>query len=58
MESRQEQCPAPGDLARHVATLVTPPRRLRHEITPLSAAQAKSLLEAARGEWKLSMCWR
>src|SRR5437870_4471536 len=39
-----------GLVTRNVATLVTPPRRLRREITPLSAAQAKAFLEAARGE--------
>src|SRR5262249_54348683 len=38
-----------GFVARNVATLVPPPRRSRHEITPLSCAQAKALLEAARG---------
>ena len=38
-----------GTVARNVVTLVTPPRVKRHEITPLSAAQARTLLEAAQG---------
>src|SRR5262249_34010268 len=39
-----------GTVARNVIALVTPPRVARHEIQPLTAAQARALLEAARGE--------
>jgi integrase len=39
-----------GTVARNVAALVSPPRVKRHEITPLSAVQARTLLEAAQGE--------
>jgi integrase len=39
-----------GTLPRNVATVVTPPRVKRHDITPLSADQAKALLTAAKGE--------
>lgn len=38
-----------GTLPRNVATLVTPPRVKRHDITPLSADQVKALLAAAKG---------
>jgi integrase len=36
-------------VARNVVALATPPRVARHEIQPLTAAQARTLLEAARG---------
>lgn len=39
-----------GTVARNVIALATPPRVARHEIQPLTAAQARALLEAARGE--------
>jgi integrase len=37
-------------VARNVAVLVSPPRVPRYEISPLSPAQARALLEAATGE--------
>ena len=37
-----------GTVARNVAALVSPPRVKRHEITPLTAAQARALLDAAQ----------
>jgi len=39
-----------GTVARNVVTLVSPPQVKRHEITPLSAAQARILLEVAQGD--------
>src|SRR5262249_45930624 len=38
-----------GAVARNVVTLVSAPRVKRHEITPLSAEQARTLLDAAQG---------
>lgn len=39
-----------GTVARNVVALVSPPRVKRHEITPLSAEQVRTLLEAAQGD--------
>ena len=39
-----------GLVARNVADLVRPPRRVPPDIRPLSATQARALLEVARGE--------
>src|SRR5262245_22226550 len=39
-----------GTVVRNVIALAIPPRVARHEIQPLTAAQARALLEAARGE--------
>jgi integrase len=39
-----------GYVARNVATLVSPPRIPRHEIAPLSAEQARTVLAAAKGD--------
>jgi integrase len=39
-----------GTLPRNVATVVTPPRVQRHDMTPLSTDQVKALLSAAHGE--------
>lgn len=39
-----------GLVTRNVATLVDPPRVRRPEVRPLSPAQARELLEAARGD--------
>jgi len=39
-----------GTVARNVAALVSPPRVKRHEIMPLSAVQARTLLESAQGD--------
>jgi integrase len=44
-----------GDVGRNVATLVDPPKTVRHEIEPLDTDQASRLLEAAQGEPSL---WR
>jgi integrase len=44
------QAVAWGTLPRNVVQLVSPPREQRHEMTPLSAEQARTLLEAAHGE--------
>src|SRR5713226_5064374 len=38
-----------GYVARNVAALVEPPRVPHHEITPLNPSQARTLLEAAKG---------
>ena len=39
---------ARGKLQRNVATLVTPPQPIRHEVDPLSADEARAVLAAAR----------
>jgi integrase len=39
-----------GLIARNPATLVDPPRSVRREIAPLSAEQARALLETAKGD--------
>ncbi|MGH8903791.1 MAG: tyrosine-type recombinase/integrase [Egibacteraceae bacterium] len=39
-----------GLVARNIATLVDPPRVARPEIEPLSAEEARRLLEAAKGD--------
>ena len=39
-----------GTVVRNVALLVRPPRLTRHDLTPLSAAQARALLDAAQAE--------
>lgn len=39
-----------GDVARNIATLVNSPRVPRHDITPLTAVQARALLDAAHGD--------
>ncbi|MDP9354013.1 MAG: site-specific integrase [Chloroflexota bacterium] len=39
-----------GLVARNVATLVDPPRSVRHEIKPLTPVQAQTFLTAARGD--------
>jgi integrase len=39
-----------GAVPRNVVALVTPPRVPRHEVAPLTADQARALLEAAQGE--------
>jgi integrase len=39
-----------GDIRRNVAALVTPPRVRQHEISPLDPDQARTLLDAAKGD--------
>jgi integrase len=39
-----------GTVARNVVALASPPHVRRHEMQPLSATQARALLDAAKGE--------
>jgi len=39
-----------GLVRRNVATLVVPPRSVRHEIKPFDVAQARTFLEAVKGD--------